>query len=76
MKPNPCIDRNTNKPYIWENPEFTPGKHCTSCRFKELPEPKFKDFPYTCENCIASIRAWKTRSDRAKRAALKRKKMK
>ena len=68
---DPCIDKVTGKPYAWENPEFEPGKHCTSCRFKLCSGAK--DFPYTCEDCLPKIRAWKIRSDSAKRAALTRK---
>jgi hypothetical protein len=70
---DPCINPKTQKPFDWENPEFTPGKYCTSCRFNELPNPKYIDFAYTCENCIERVRAWKKRSNSAKKAALKRK---
>lgn len=71
MKPNPCINPKTQLPFDWENPNFTPGKHCTSCRYK--PCSMSKDFPYTCNDCLPKIRAWKIRSDRSKISALKAK---
>ena len=75
QKINPAIDRKTGKPFAWENPNFTPGKHCTSCRYAELTEPRNKDFPYICSNCIITkdLLGWKKRSDAAKRAAITRK---
>lgn len=71
---DPCIDRITGKPFAWENPNFTPGVHCTGCRFRELTKPRNKDFPYTCAQCILKndLYRWKKRSEAAKRAAITR----
>jgi hypothetical protein len=71
-KCHPLINPKTGKIFDWENPEFIPGKNCATCRFGVLPNPKFEDFPYTCNNCILRVRKWKIRSDKAKRAAIKR----
>ena len=72
---DPCINPKTQKPFAWENPEFTPGVHCTSCRYAVLTTPRNPDFRYTCEKCIVDkkLYQWRKRSQSAKLAALKRK---
>ena len=54
--PNPFINPETGKIYSWENPNFTPGENCTTCRYGVLSSPRFTDSPYTCEKCIGRIR--------------------
>lgn len=50
------------------NPDFKPGVNCTRCRYGVLPEPKDKEYPYTCADCLPEVRAGMLRSKAAKRA--------
>jgi len=69
-KPQPLmID---GKVASWENPQFTPGVHCTKCRFGVLTEPRDTQFKYTCNACLPSVRAWWKRHVSAMQGVAKR----
>ena len=52
------------------NPDFVPGKHCTRCRWRELPPVSLRDseFKYTCTHCLPEVKRGMARSRAAKRA--------